>query len=98
MTTTTEEYVCAQTKTQDLEEEAMNCILSKYFVGLRVPTESNIIAWWTSGHLVLILLDFREKGAIWLLAVVYFWEPDSYPVKTNVSADVSSTLQCSLLR
>lgn len=45
MTTMTQEYVCAQTKTPGLEEEAMNCMLSKYFVGLRVPTESDVIAW-----------------------------------------------------
>lgn len=45
MTAMTEECVCAQTKTLGLEEEAMNCILSKYFVGLRVPTERNVIAW-----------------------------------------------------
>lgn len=32
MTTMTEEYVCAQTKPPGLEEEAMNCIVSKYFV------------------------------------------------------------------
>jgi len=45
MTTRTDEYVYAQAKTQGLGEEAINCILSKCFMGLRVPTETNIIAW-----------------------------------------------------
>lgn len=53
---------------------------------------------WKSGHLVLILLHCKEKETIWLLAVVLFWEPATYAMKTNVSDDVSATPQCSLLR
>lgn len=45
MITTTEEYISAQSKTQSLEEEAMYCVVSKYFVGLRVSKECSIIAW-----------------------------------------------------